>query len=71
MKIILGNIIEEKTVYKGTFKNIFSYQVILVFCKIPVTLINKTDPRAPTKRDYWIHTLKTKAPMRLNVEGGN
>ena len=34
-------------------------------------LIDKTDPRAPTKReDYWIHTLKTKAPMRLNVEGG-
>ena len=36
-----------------------------------VTLIDKTDPRAPTKReDYWIHTLKTKAPMGLNVEGG-
>ena len=34
-----------------------------------VTLIDKTDPRAPTK-DYWIHTLKTKAPMGLNVEGG-
>ena len=26
-----------------------------------VTLIDKTDPRGPTKReDYWIHTLKTK-----------
>ena len=36
-----------------------------------VTLIDKTDPRAPTKReDYWIHTLKTKAPTGLNVEGG-
>ena len=36
-----------------------------------VTLIDKTDPRAPTKReDYWIHTLKTKAPMGLNLEGG-
>ena len=35
------------------------------------TLIDKTDPRAPTKcEDYWIHTLKTKAPMGLNVEGG-
>ena len=36
-----------------------------------VTLIDKTDPRAPTKReDYRIHTLKTKAPMGLNIEGG-
>ena len=34
-------------------------------------LIDKTDPRVPTKReDYWIHTLKTKAPIGLNVEGG-
>ena len=30
-----------------------------------------TDPRAPNEReDYWTHTLKTKAPMGLNVEGG-
>ena len=36
-----------------------------------VALIDKTDPTAPTKReDYWIHTLQTKAPMGLNVEGG-
>ena len=29
-----------------------------------VSLIDKTDPRAPTKReDYWIPILKTKAPM--------
>ena len=36
-----------------------------------VTLIDTTDPRAPTKRnDNWIHTLKTKTPMGLNVEGG-
>ena len=35
-----------------------------------VTLIDKNDPRAPTKReDYWIHTLKKKAPMGLYVEG--
>ena len=38
IKIILGNLIEEKTVYKDTFKNIFSYQVIPVFCKIPMLL---------------------------------
>ena len=35
-----------------------------------VTLIDKTNPRATNKRkDYWIYTLKTKAPMGLNVEG--
>ena len=38
---------------------------------IYVTRMDKTDPRAPTKReDYSIHTLKTKAPMGLNVESG-
>ena len=36
-----------------------------------VTLIDKTDPRALRKReDCWIRTLKTKASMGLNVEGG-
>ena len=36
-----------------------------------VILIEKTDPRAPTKcKDYWIHALKTKPPMGLNTEGG-
>ena len=59
--------IDEKTVCKDTFKNVFNYQVIRVY----VTLIDKTDPREPTKReDYWIHTLKTKAPMGINVESG-
>ena len=34
-----------------------------------VTLIDKADPKAPTKReDYWIHTLNTKTPMGLNIE---
>ena len=29
------------------------------------------EPKDPTKReDYWIHTLKTKAPLGLNVEDG-
>ena len=36
-----------------------------------VTFIDKTYPRAPTKREgYWFHTFKTKAPMGLNVEEG-
>ena len=36
-----------------------------------VTLIDKTDPRAPTKRGgYWIYTLRIESPMGLNVESG-
>ena len=36
---------------------------------IYVTLIDKTNPRAPTKREnYLIHTLKTKAPMGLMLK---
>ena len=36
-----------------------------------VTHLDKTDPKDRTKRvDYWIHTLKTKAPLGLNVEDG-
>ena len=45
-----------------------------------VSLVDKTDPRIPTKpedpriptkpEDYWIYTFKTKAPMGLYVEGG-
>ena len=31
---------------------------------VSITLINKTDPSSPTKReDYWIDTLKIKAPI--------
>ena len=34
-----------------------------------VTHIDKSDPRAPTEcKDYRIHTLKTKAPMAINIE---
>ena len=36
---------------------------------VSVTLINKTDPKDPTRRkNYCIHTLKSKAPLELNVE---
>ena len=38
---------------------------------VMVILINKTDPRNPVEReDYWIYTLKTKAPMGFNMENG-
>ena len=34
-----------------------------------ITLIDKTDPFIPTKReDYWRQTLKTLAPHGLNIE---
>ena len=36
---------------------------------VSIRLIDKTDPGHPTKHeDYWIDTLKTKAPMRLNFD---
>ena len=39
------------------------------FTRYYVTLIDKTDPRAPTKREhYWILTIKTKAPMGLMLK---
>ena len=38
---------------------------------VSVRLIDKTDPKDSTKReDFWIHTLKTKAPLELYVEDG-
>ena len=59
IKIILGNLVKEKTVCKDTFTNIFSYQVILVFLQDTyVALIHKTDLRASTKReDLWHYQL--------------
>ena len=36
---------------------------------VSITLIDKTDPSYPTKReDYWIDILKTKPPMGLNFD---
>ena len=68
IKIILGNLIVEKTVCKNAFMNIFSYRFLQ---DTYVTHIDKTDPRALINcKDYWIHAFKTKAPMRLYVEGG-
>ena len=37
---------------------------------VTVTLTDKTDPRNPTERDYWIYTLKTKVPIGLTMEDG-
>ena len=42
-----------------------------VLADVTVTLIDKADLRDPTEReDYWIYTLKTKAPVGLNMEDG-
>ena len=39
--------------------------------EVSVTFIDKTGPKDPTKRqDFWIQTLKTKAPLELNIEDG-
>ena len=36
---------------------------------VTIIFINKTDPKDPNWREhYWRHTLKTMAPLRLNVE---
>ena len=50
----------------------YMYVCMYVYIYIYIYIyINKTDPTDPTKReDYWIHTLKTKAPLGLNVEDG-
>ena len=38
---------------------------------VSVTLIDKTNPKDPTKRgDFWIETIKAKAPLGLNIEDG-
>ena len=39
---------------------------------VSATLIDKADPKNPTKREYyWIYKLKTKAPLRRNVKDGS
>ena len=36
---------------------------------ISINFIDKTDPSDPLKReDYWRRTLKTMAPLELNIE---
>ena len=38
---------------------------------VSVTIIDKTGPKDPNKGEgYWINTLKSKAPLGLNVEDG-
>ena len=38
---------------------------------VSITLTDMTDPKDPTKQeDFWIETLKTKAPLGLNVGDG-
>ena len=36
---------------------------------VSITFIDKTDPKDPNQREhYWRHTLKTMAPLGLNIE---
>lgn len=49
--------------------NLPGYSVFLN--DVSVTLFDKTDPKDPIKREnYWIRTLKNKAPLRLRFEDG-
>ena len=72
IKTILRNLIEEKTVCKKIFTNIFSYQLILAFCKIPI-LLSLIRPVLRHPRSVKITgfiPLRQKASMEHNVEGG-
>ena len=52
---------EEKTIQRHLYKHFQLPGHTGVLQDTYVTLIDKANPRAPTKREnYWIHTLKTK-----------
>ena len=71
IRITQESLKEDNSVCKNTCMSILIYRITGFLNDISVTLIDKTDPTDPTKReDYWIHTLKTKAPLGLNVEDG-
>ena len=43
--------------------------VLVFFGNVSITLIKKTDGKDPKRREkYWMRTLKTYAPFRLNIE---
>ena len=64
----MESLIEGNTACKDICMNTLPYQDTPVFFHdVSITVIDKTDPSCPTKReDYWIDTHKTKSPMRLN-----
>ena len=54
-------------------QNLFEYFASEVHCSFledaTITFIDKTNPEDPNRPEhYWRHTLKTKAPLGLNVE---
>ena len=62
---------EDTFVCKDTFTNISGAKSYWFLQDTYATLIDKTDPKAPTQHEeYWIHTLKAKSPMGLNAEVG-
>ena len=66
---MLESLIEGNTACKNICMNTLHYQDTPVFLMMCVTLTDKTDPSCPTKREnYWIDTLKIKAPMGLNFD---
>ena len=58
-KVTRGSMVRELHVCSNICLTIF----------VPLTVIDKTDPSDPLKReDYWRSTLKTMAPLGLNTE---
>ena len=50
---MLESLIEENTAYKNICMNTLHYQDTSVFFMMSVTLIDKTDPSCPTKREDY------------------
>ena len=69
IRIMQQSLKEENTACKDICMSTLIYQVTQSFYTYCLTLIDKTDPKDPTKQeDCWIHGLKTKAPLGINVE---
>ena len=55
--------------HAATFKRFASEGHFSFLEDVTIIFINKTDPKDPNRRKhYWRHTLKTMAPLGLNVE---
>ena len=61
---------EMKIAYNKIFMSIFIAKVITdSWGNVSISLIEKNDCSQPKKREnYWMRTLKTLAPLGLNVE---